>query len=54
MVFKVQPVSHQLLLRKLAALWVVAVLWLSLGSSERFGWPGLLASDKTGSVTNKP
>ena len=34
--------------RKLTALWVDAVLWLPLGSAERVGRPGLLASESLG------
>ena len=45
MVLKIQPVGHQLLGKTSAALWVAAVLRLTLGSAERFGWPGYVASE---------
>ena len=48
----VKPFDHQLLGRKSASLWVAAVLWLPLGSAERVGRPGLLASESLGWLSN--
>ena len=43
---KAEPVSHQLLGRKLTALWfAAAVLWLPLGSAEWVRRPDLQASE---------
>ena len=52
MVLKIWPFDHQLLGRKSASLWVAAVLWLPLGSAERVGRPGLLASESLGWLSN--
>ena len=49
MVLKAQPIGHQLLGRKLAALGIPAsVLWLPLDSAERVGLPGLQACESLG------
>ena len=45
MVLEAQLVGSQQQRMKLAALWLIAVLWLPLVSAERVAWSGLQVSE---------